>query len=495
MKNALIQSGDHFENQNRILPLALHLKASNIEPIILLYSENAAKLFTRHGLQVIYLDRFRKEVNSKPTSFPYDYEEVMFIERQRAYSRFNKPHKIKHEQFKIDRDYTALTNILSCFTPEYVFIWNGFTGNVANILRVITSRSEDYKTWFLERSFYKNSLFVDSTGANAAASIARHYTEFEDNIIPDFYVVDKLISDDAIPAKDALCKDDFIFVPLQVQTDTNNILYSPYIKKTRALVIATIRAVERINRSLNKQYKIIVRTHPEEVDPNINLPQHPLVLYRNSGAIKDWCYHASAVVNVNSTVGMEAIYIDKPVISFGHSLFSHEELTVMSDLPGYRTKLQSVLSGEIMTPKPDSKISFFNHLYLYNTSNVENFPKCVSSILNLDPDISEATVPYSSLTNKLTNKEGLMVGCYLNYDTTLDLTYRKNKEEITPGLYRKLFEERYNYKGKIEFKLLVADRDDDDLDSFDLIIRDERHSSLEIKHELILDEYLLEVTR
>ncbi|MDH2421826.1 CDP-glycerol glycerophosphotransferase family protein [Cobetia amphilecti] len=495
MKNALIQSGDHFENQNRILPLALHLKASDIEPIILLYSENAAKLFTRYNLQVVYLDRFRKEVNSKPTSFPYDYEEVMFIERQRAYSRFNKPHKIKHEKFKIDRDYSALSKILSEFSPEYVFIWNGFTGNVANILRVITSKSENYKVWFLERSFYKNSLFVDSTGANAAASISRQYSHYENNIIPKHYVVDKLIDDYEVPDKNTLCKEDFIFVPLQVQTDTNNILYSPHIKKTRALVIATIRAVERINRSLGKQYKIIVRTHPEEVDPNINLPHHPLVLYRSSGAIKDWCYHASAVVNVNSTVGMEAIYIDKPVISFGHSLFSHEELTVMSDLPGFRNKLQAVLSGEIMTPKLDSKLSFFNHLYLYNTSNIENFPKSVSSILNLDPDIAKAPVPYSSLAKKLTNKEGLTVGCYLNYDTTLDLTYRKNKEEITPNLYRKLFEERYNYKGKIKFKLLNADRDNIDLDSFDLIIRDERHSSLEIKHDLILDEYLLEVNR
>ncbi|WP_084589448.1 hypothetical protein [Cobetia amphilecti] len=495
MKNALIQSGDHFENQDRILPLALHLKASEIEPVILLYSESAAKLFTRYDLQVIYLDKFRKEINRKPTPFPYDYEEVMFIERQRAYSRFNKQHKIKYEKFKIDRDYTALLKILSQVSPEYVFIWNGFTGNVANILRVITSRSEDYKTWFLERSFYKNSLFVDSTGANAAASISRQYSHYENNIVPRHYVIDKSIDANKVPDKCALCREDFIFVPLQVQTDTNNILYSPHIKKTRALVIATIRAVERINRSSGKQYKIIVRTHPEEVDPNINLPQHPLVLYRNSGAIKDWCYHASAVVNVNSTVGMEAIYIDKPVISFGYSLFSHEELTVMSDLPGYRNKLQAVLSGEIRTPKPDSKLSFFNHLYLYNTSNIENFPKCVSSVLNIDSDISAVPVPYLNLTKKLINKEKINVGCYLNYDTTLDLTYRKNKEEITPDLYRKLFEERYNYTGKIEFKLLDVDRDNIDLDSFDLIVRDERYSFLNIKHDLILDEYLLEVNR
>lgn len=489
MTCAIIQCGDHFENQSRILPLALHLADAGIKPVILLYSKTASRLFEHHAIDSIYLDDYRKNADLVIAAFPFDYEKVFKIERARAYYRFNTPGKVKREKYKIDRDYSAINCIFDEYAPDYVFIWNGFTGNVANLLRVTCDSRPVLGTWYMERAFFNNSLFIDPDGVNAAASIAKYFdSSYDEREIPSDYVEGKGIAElqnvDAIRPFDS----NYIFLPLQVQTDTNSILYSPCIKKMRALVIAIADAVSYVNQNLGRDLKVIVRQHPEEVDKNLNLPLHPIVYYRNEGSIRDWCFHSEAVVNVNSTVGMEALYLGKEVVSFGRSLYSHDRIQTAASPDNINKELLSLLgTNETAFDKVQIE-SFFKFLFFYNTCNLDNFPDCVREKIGAETESQEKRFSQDGVFKDfLTGKDNIKVACYLSHKTRLNLTYRKSEVEVSPDLYRKMFQSRYKYCGPIHFELLnepaVAKE-------YDLVIRDRYHDDLSIQHDIILDEYL-----
>lgn len=489
MTCAIIQCGDHFENQSRILPLALHLDAAGIKPVVLLYSRAASRLFGHHAIETVYLDDYRKDAGLVNAVFPFDYEKIFQIERARTYHRFNTPGKVRREKEKINRDFSAINRILEAYAPRYVFIWNGFTGNVANLLRVVCSSRPELSTWYMERSFFNSSLFIDPSGVNAAASIAKYFDDsYEEHEIPGDYIEGK--GADALQDSDAIKPFDsnYIFLPLQVQTDTNSILYSPYIKKMRVLVIAIADAVSYVNQKLGRDLKVIVRQHPEEVDKNLNLPLHPIVYYRNEGSIRDWCFHSQAVVNVNSTVGMEALYLGKKVVSFGRSLYSHDRIQTAASPDNINKELLSLLGANETAFDKDQVESFFKFLFFYNTCNLDNFPDCVREKIGTDTESREKQFSQDGVFKDfLTGKDNIKVACYLSHKTRLNLTYRTSEVEVSPDLYRKMFQSRYKYYGPIHFELL----DEPKLaKEYDLVIRDRYHDDLFIQHHMILDEYL-----
>lgn len=489
MSSAIIQCGDHFENQLRILPLALHLKANGIKPIVMLYSSKSSRLFNFNKVATVYLDAYRLSARQELLAFPYDYEKIFRIERARAYPRFNTTAKVKREKQKIDRDYTALSSILEDFDPQYFFIWNGFTGNVANLLRVICGLSSHYQTWYMERSFFNNSLFIDPKGVNAAASVAKYFDDsYQDKRIPEEFYRGKEALSSELTRDNRPFEEPYVFLPLQVQTDTNNILYSPYVKKMRALVVAVADAIEHVNQKLGLDIKVVVREHPEEISKSLNLPLHSLVHYRNDGTIKNWCFHAEAVVNINSTVGMEAIFTDKAVFSFGQSLYSHDRIQTMVNPSNVQERLLSYFKSSDKARKDENADNFFRFLYFYNTCNLNNFPASVSEKMGIDQAfVALKTSQDDVVKDFLRGKDRVSVGCYLSYKTRLNLTYRKNEISPSPELYRHILETRYLFSGEVNFTLLS---NTDHLENYDFIVRDHYHVGLNIEHDKVMDEYL-----
>lgn len=494
MKSALIQCGDHFENQTRILPLALHLEALGVKPVIMLYSRSCSKLFDYYGISTVYLDEFRSQAKNNLSRFPFDYEKIFFIERARAYSKYNSPAKLNKEKHKVDRDYTAISLILEEIRPHYVFIWNGFTGNVANILRTITDSSTQFESWYMERSFFNHSLFVDHEGVNAAASIAKYFDGRYDQAIPEKYTLGKGLLQEEL-SQSRPFSDPYVFIPLQVQTDTNNILYSPYIRKMRALVISVLDAVDSINQRLGRNIKVVVRHHPEEVDSQLNLPRHSLLYFRSDGEIRHWCAHAIGVININSTVGLEAIFLEKPVFSFGQSIYSHDTLNFNVSTESFYKRFEQFVSNELPAVEANDRDRFFSYLFYYNTCNLDNAPDCVTEKVVENDDVRRRGDAYlrdrdEEIRNYLSSKEAIRVGCFVSSRSRLNLTYRNNSLALSPDLYRKLFKNRYGYAGEIDFHLLEKP---EGIEGYDFVLRDEKHENLAFSHSRVLDKYLSKV--
>ena len=146
----------------------------------------------------------------------------------------------------------------------------------------------------------------------------------------------------------------YIFVPFQVDYDTQIITNSPWIKNMREL----FRVIQKI--AEKSDYHFVLKEHPSS---SINYPD----LYKEVDKIHNVSFHnayltqelienSSAVITVNSTVGVESLLFHKKVIVLGEAFYG---------IDGISLSVKSV----------DSLIDVINNLdsLEFNTRLVDNF--------------------------------------------------------------------------------------------------------------------------
>jgi hypothetical protein len=439
MKNVLIQCGDHLENQLRILPLAKWLKSRGYNPVVMVYRAFNGTEFLKHGIDVVSLNIKRRSRKNKSYSMlrldsklmvnGISYDDVMASELNKSpYLRMDK-YKSKNENRFIGH-VVSISKVLSFVKPEFIFIWNGYTGLVANFLRVYCAK-ENIKCSYLERGFKRDSLYVDSQGVNGFGSLS-----------------DKGPYECRGGAQVSLSQVKKVLLPLQVQTDTN-IIYNSVIKTMRELVFY-------VREKLADDVVIYVKKHPEEVDGNLNLPFLNNVEYIDECDLNALITSVDLVVTINSTVGMTALFESVPVVSLGKAIFSNKNLTI--------DKKQ--FESGVDTFKLNSSSSFRDDL-------VENYTFCADSpaqnVLKMFPIMAPGKLraPYNSFKvspekfskysvlfddalNKASDEESpINVDVLLGADDGLDLTYRNTNVELTFPW----FDERLSLNSEKQFQI------------------------------------------
>lgn len=465
----LIQCGDHYENQRRILPLAVHLKNRGYEPMILVYSEDEGNIFKCLGIHVVYLKK--KKIKRNPVTAG-DYKginlsSVSECDRLKQPWRF-WPGRIKSYYSQLQLYIDSVLDVLDSVKPDFIFVWNGYTGFCANILREFCN-SRVIKHAFLERGLLKDSLFVDTKGVNGFSSLA-------DLALNSEY---KKIANATVSASPKT-----LFMPLQVQSDTNILYHSPHIKTMRHFVLVVADACEKLG------HKLIVRKHPEEVENDLNLPYMDCIEYCNSGSIKEWVNKTDLTVTINSTVGLEAIFEGKPVLSFGKSIYSNKQLDVsVSPLDVF-----DVLSRESSFSLLSKNI--YNDFYFYlvnnHTCSIENFPSILSGAF---PVLGEKNkfgfysenVP-KALMEKARKFKKIVVFVDLTYKDKLNLTYRKNEQEISLDYIKKTVQNKFN--GKINRKWITVHKMDEKIrDEKSVYILVSKSKSECLDYDIVFDKY------
>ncbi|GAB5403856.1 MAG: hypothetical protein Aurels2KO_20870 [Aureliella sp.] len=267
-------------------------------------------------------------------------------------------------------------DIFARFKPDFIFLWNG----AQLVERVVAKLSPNIKKLFFEISNLPGKLFVDPVGVNAASSIAtapqavqRFGTSSESQFqdwkkeyldakrkagVPQAKAARRVPWErpaDAMLAQfgygvypisvGRMCRR-FIgkmstgrqftqlhnefrqmterayrFFPLQVSEDTQLLLNSS-LGNLAALRLAAIESSEGGNR-------LVVKIHPAENSTSAlsNLRtelrqlrrQHDVVI--SSGNTNELISGAELVYTINSTVGLEAIILEKPVRILGKALY------------------------------------------------------------------------------------------------------------------------------------------------------------------------------
>lgn len=131
--------------------------------------------------------------------------------------------------------------------------------------------------------------------------------------------------------------DYMILCPLQVETDTQVVLHSPWIKTMQALVDHVGAAVQVFNQGSTRKACVVFKTHPMETRPCA--VHHPDAFLIHESTVPDILrQRCDLVITINSTAGIEAIEARKPVITLGDAFYNftgivHSHCSAAAQLP------------------------------------------------------------------------------------------------------------------------------------------------------------------
>lgn len=189
---------------------------------------------------------------------------------------------------------------------------------------VLAAASTGKRRVFIEAGFFPGTLQIDGTGLNGANSVPRDpafYLEGEDFAVPG---LPEAVNNRPSKGKFApvQLKPGYVFVPFQVPSDMQVTLHSPWIRDMSQFYAEIRAAADR-----NPGEIFVIKEHPSFKRSVIGTqPDHPRVIFANGNVTSELIRDARAVVTLNSTVGLEALLIGRPVITLGAACYNVEGL-------------------------------------------------------------------------------------------------------------------------------------------------------------------------
>lgn len=195
--------------------------------------------------------------------------------------------------------------------------------------------------------------------------------------------------------------EDYVFVPFQLQSDAQIIRHSPQISTMEELIKLTLRPVINYNKRNRKDLKIIYKPHPlykadgksfdiDKIRSMINDSNYALLIEDYS--TQELINKAKVVITINSTVGIEALISNKPVITLGQAFYNIKNLVChIEDVE----KLND-LFDEIIQFKPDEDLvsKFLYYLRFnyhvecyYPDADNKSIEKLVDHMLELNKEV------------------------------------------------------------------------------------------------------------
>jgi capsular polysaccharide export protein len=307
-------------------------------------------------------------------------------------------------------DYRALLGALQDFldrtAPDGLFCWNG-SGLAASLAAQIASR-QGIPVAYGENGYLPGTTQIDPKGVNADSSFGPAHTSLE-QILPlqwsesenatldrvlQHYRGDKAFTPTAqrprelrastlayleqalidwrtrqprprinrlIPKTPPPLPGRYVLFPLQVRQDSQLTVHSPlYGNRLDAIIAGLVDALSLVA----PEVLLVVKLHPADrrktdYDPVIR--GFPDVLWLDGGDIRALLPAAEAVVTVNSTVGVEAMIFNRPVVVLGRALYGFEGLV---HLVTARDQLSDVLRRALKsTPDPEITRRYLAFLY------------------------------------------------------------------------------------------------------------------------------------
>lgn len=436
----LIQCGDLVENKSRILPLADSLRMLGHKPIILHYNPSAFSFFASRGIDCVDLKQYRARVGKKDIN-PSNIAPAFFDDS--FYPIFRVKHELQkltradldRDLYMFRRDGVALTRLISDEDIDWIIVWNGVTGHVANALRII-GHDQSRIGGFLERGYLRNSVFFDHLGTNGASSISQGIGSlYERSVIDDSVAAARTFLREVVVQEPSIrdTGSKIIFVPLQVQLDSNILLYSDKIKTMRQLVFAALDLAKR----LGAGWKVIVRDHPEEEQARLNIPYDERIVRNNVTSLDDMLEAASVVYTVNSTVGMTAAFKGKVVVCNGSGIYCNERFVINANRLSLDELAEAVHSSLEQPANMDDIIDYASvllHRHLIYDSGSGNSPVFGKALKAYGDDV--AGLPKANLLQRIQNRlvdagnlhaNGIGVDVRLTFGEAIPLTYRKSE--------------------------------------------------------------------
>nr|WP_272911498.1 nitrogen fixation protein FixF [Loktanella sp. M215] len=197
----------------------------------------------------------------------------------------------------------------------------------------------------VEGGFFPDSIQIDPRGVNAANSVPRdpafYLDTAEDFAAAGLPALTKTRVVKAGGAAEVVLPNNYIFLAFQVPSDMQVTRHSPWITDMAAFYAEVQAAADR-----NPGLTFVIKEHPSfPLSVQGTQPSHPRVIFANGNVTRDLIEGAAGVVTLNSTVGLEAVFLERPAIILGDACYDIPGLVrrardraeldaALADLPG-----------------------------------------------------------------------------------------------------------------------------------------------------------------
>lgn len=200
---------------------------------------------------------------------------------------------------------------------DCVFIWNGSLAKEKEIVE--TCKKQGTPVYFCELGWLpqRGNIYFDKKGINYESSL-RDWKFKELNKEESLFVNGKLAyyHNKAARFSNIAVPDNFVFVPLQVENDSQITVFSPRIKSMQALIDYVCQYIEGT---------IVFKIHPGQKDVQVTVPGNCIIA--REGTTHDYLRKCRYTVTINSTVGVEALSYNLPVITLGQAFYESRKMT------------------------------------------------------------------------------------------------------------------------------------------------------------------------
>jgi capsular polysaccharide export protein len=214
----------------------------------------------------------------------------------------------------------------------------------------------------MENGLVKGYTTLDRQGVNFGNSLPRESAFYRNQIahVSEFQPIEADPKSINLPKR-------FIFVPFQVNGDSQVICYSHWVKNMSHMADILIECAPELK---EKDVSIVVKPHPNCSTPNDELLNH--LLSNNITVVKDidskaLVSLAEAVVTINSTVGLEALEAGKKVIVLGQAFYNIPDMVLSANSLSELKACFKKLSGW----EPDARAVQGLFHYLRNTYQIK----------------------------------------------------------------------------------------------------------------------------
>lgn len=156
---------------------------------------------------------------------------------------------------------------------------------------------------------------------------------------------------------------DYVFVPFQVPLDSQVLLYSPWIRDMRHLFTAVVEAWRTTLAA--RGIELVFKTHPgdRQAYPDLHAVarREPGIRFADGNSAQELIDGARGVITINSTVGIEALLRQRPVIALGRAFYAIPGVADAAD-DVFRLAAWLASLGDGTLPRPVHRQAFLSFL-------------------------------------------------------------------------------------------------------------------------------------
>lgn len=296
----------------------------------------------------------------------------------------------------LERDYANFLTALELYDIDLVVFWNEVD------VGVIAAQTYDVPAVFMENGYLAKTLQIDDSGVNCNSSLAdRSYDEIcsmgprwgdtadietaidaTETLSPLERVRCMLYSpvdDTALqhtknavadtltaiqrkqvrPGDDTLPDGRYLFVPFQVEADTQVLYNAPYVDSMGEFLSLVVEARDAVDEDLS----IVVKEHPADIGKTNHQSlrmTNPEITWLKDYPIDEVIENAAVVMTLNSSVGFQAMAAENPVVTLGDTLYNnHPSVFHARSASEVTPALSNALAADIDPVAVDEYVTVF----------------------------------------------------------------------------------------------------------------------------------------